>query len=371
VPAQISAPTPGTVLSTTAVTFSWNAVPGADQYWLDIGNSLGSGGLWAGALTATSQVVAGLPCDARTIYAQLYTHLNGGWQAPQRYTYTAASGCSAAITSPPPGSALTTTTVAFSWSAAPGADQYWLDVGTSAGTGDIWNGALTGTSQSVSGLPCDGRTIHAQLYAHRNGAWLSPARYTYTAPNNCMAQITSPAPGAILAATTITFSWNATSGADQYWLDVGNSVAVGDIWNGALTGTSQVVSGLVCDGRTIYAQLYTHRGGAWLAPQRYTYTAPAVCLAQITSPAPGSQLTAATVTISWSPASGADQYWLDVGNSVAVGDIWGGALTGTSQVVSGLACDGRTIYAQLYTHRNGAWLAPQRVTYTAKATCGP
>ena len=103
---------------------------------------------------------------------------------------------------------------------------------------------------------------------------------------------------------------------------------------------------------------------------RYTYTA-ANCIAQITSPTPGTTLSATSVTFAWSAAFGADQYWLDVGNSVGQGDLWGGALTGTSRLVSGLPCDGRTLYAQLYTHRNGVWLTPQRYTYTAKTTCGP
>jgi hypothetical protein len=105
----------------------------------------------------------------------------------------------------------------------------------------------------------------------------------------------------------VTFSWSAASGADQYWLDVGNSVGHGDLWGGALTGTSQLVSGLPCDGRTIYVQLFTHRNSAWQSPQRYTYTAPSVCLAQITSPTPGTTLSATSVTFSWSAAAGADQ----------------------------------------------------------------
>jgi hypothetical protein len=261
--------------------------------------------------------------------------------------------------------------VTFSWSAASGADQYWLDVGSSVGVGDLWGGALTGTSQVVSGLPCEGRTLYVQLFTHRNGAWQSPQRYTYTAPSVCLAQIASPTPGTTLSATSVTFSWSAASGADQYWLDVGNSVGQGDLWGGALTATSKVVTGLPCDGRTLYVQLFTHRNGAWQSPQRYTYTATSACMAQIVSPTPGTTLSATSVTFSWSAAAGADQYWLDIGNSVGQGDMWGGALTGTSQVVSGLPCDGRTLYVQLYTHRNGAWLSPQRYTYTAKTTCGP
>jgi hypothetical protein len=369
--AQIASPTPGTALSATSVTFSWSAVAGADQYWLDVGNSVGVGDISAGALTGTSQVVSGIPCDGRTIFVQLYTHRSGAWLAPQRYTYTAASACTAQITSPTPGTTLSATSVTFSWSASAGADQYWLDVGSSVGQGDLWAGALTATSQVVSGLPCDGRTLYVQLYTHRSGAWLTPQRYTYTAPSVCTAQITSPTPGTTLSATSVTFAWSAASGADQYWLDVGSSVGQGDLWAGALTATSQVVSGLPCDGRTIYVQLYTHRSGTWQSPQRYTYTAPSACVAQITSPTPGTTLSATSVTFAWSAAAGADQYWLDIGNSVGIGDLWSGALTATSELVSGLPCDGRTLYAQLYTHRGGGWLTPQRYTYTAKTTCGP
>src|ERR1039457_2938525 len=201
----------------------------------------------------------------------------------------------AVLLAPTPGSTLSSSSVSFSWNPAVGADQYWLDVGNSVGVGDLWAGALTATSQVVSGLPCDGRTIYAQLYTHINGAWLSPQRYTFTAPSGCVAQITSPTAGSVLTATTITFTWSAASGADNYWLDVGNSVGHGDLWAGALTATSQVVSGLPCDGRALYAQLYTHLNGAWLSPQRYTYTA-ASFIAQITSPTPGTTLSATSVT---------------------------------------------------------------------------
>ena len=372
--AVLQTPTPGSTLPASA-TFTWNAVVGADQYWLDVGNTVAVGDIWAGAIaTTTSQVVSGLPCDGRTIYVQLYTHLNGAWLTPQRYTYTAPTGCtatSAQIASPTPGTVLTGTAITFTWGAASGADQYWLDVGNSVGSGDISAGALTATSKMVSGLPCDGRTLYAQLYTHTNGAWLTPQRYTYTAPSGCtIAQIASPTPGTVLSGTTVNFTWGAASGADQYWLDVGNSVGSGDISAGALTATTKQVSGLPCDGRTIYVQLYTHRNSAWQTPQRYTYTAPSGCaVAQITSPTPGSVLAGNSITFGWASVAGADQYWLDVGNSIAVGDISAGALAGTSKVVGGLPCDGRTVFVQLYTHINGVWQSPQRYTYTAKTGC--
>jgi hypothetical protein len=370
--AVISSPVPGTTLSSTSVGFVWNPYSGADQYWLDVGSTVGGSDIARGATTETFQRVNGLPCDGRTVYAQFFTHISGAWQPPQRYTYTAPSGCIALLNSPTPGTVLPTA-VLFSWNSALGADQYWLDVGSAVGTGDIWRGALVATAQAVTDIPCDGRTVYAQLYTRNNGTWLPPQRYTYTAPAGCFAQIISPAPGALLPATTVTFTWNTASGVDQYWLDVGSAVGTGDIWRGALTGTSQSVTVIPCDARTLYVQLYSHRNGVWLAPARYTYTAPGGCVAQILSPTPGTILTATSVPFTWAAAAGADQYWLDVGSTLGGSDLWRGALTATSQLVAGLPCDRRTVYVQLFTHTNGAWQYAQlqRYTYTARPACGP
>src|SRR5262249_53823102 len=172
-----------------------------------------------------------------------------------------------------------------------------------------------------------------------------------------IAQITAPSPGITLPGGPITFAWTTAMGADQYWLDVGNSVAHGDIWAGALAGTSQTIDGLPCDGRALYVQLWTHINGAWQSPQQYTSPATSICavsVAQISVPAPGSTLADSSATFTWNAIGGADNYWLDVGNSVAHGDIWAGALRVTSQTVNGLPCDGRTLYLQLGTYVNGS-----------------
>jgi uncharacterized repeat protein (TIGR01451 family) len=368
--AVLASPTPGSTLVSTSVLFTWNLIPGADQYWLDIGTSAGIGDLWHGALTSTTQAVTGLPCDGRTLYVQLFTH-SGVWNTPQRYTYTAPSGCFAVMNSPSPGTVLSATTVTFAWSAASGADQYWLDVGTSPGHGDLSAGSTTSTSKTATGLPCDGRTLYVQLFTHVGGVWQTPQRYTYTADPACWAQMISPVPFTTLPATTATFTWGPVAAADQYWLDVGNSAGQGDISAGAMTTTSKTIAGLPCDGRTLYVQLYTSIGG-WQTPQRYTYTTMTGCaapLAQMSSPTPLTTLSGATVEFSWSAATGADQYWLDVGEASGRGDIYGGALSSTSHTVAGLPCDGRTLYVQLFTHVNGAWQVPQRYTYTAHTGC--
>src|SRR5262249_59327079 len=113
--------TPGTQLPLTSVTFTWNAVAGADGYWLDVGTMLAQGNICAtGQITTTSFTCEGIPTtgSASTIYVQLWTHSNGAWLTPpQQYTYIPPAGppSIAQITSPTPGTQLPGTSVTFSW----------------------------------------------------------------------------------------------------------------------------------------------------------------------------------------------------------------------------------------------------------------
>lgn len=166
-----------------------------------------------------------------------------------------------------------------------------------------------------------------------------------------------------------TFSWAPTAGADQYWLDVGSVVAVGDYYASATTGTSIAVTTLPCDGRPVYVQVWVHINGAWQPPTRSTYTAAAGCAA-LSAPVDGAFFSGTTVTFSWTAQAGADQYWLDVGNSIAQGDIFASATTGTSFSVADIPCDGRVIFVQLWTHSGGAWKNPGRYMFTAWGVCG-
>jgi hypothetical protein len=275
--AQMSSPAAGSTLSGANVTFSWSSAAGADNYWLDVGTSAGHGEISAGTTTATSKTVNGLPCDGRTLYVRLWTHLAAGWQTPFDYTYKAASNCAvdprAVLTAPAPGATLTDTTAAFTWTAGTGADQYWLDVGNTAGHGEISAGAVTATSKTVSGLPCDGRTLYVRLWTHIGAAWQAPADYTLKSCTATRASMATPVPGSRFTGSTVTFTWTAFGAADAYWLDVGNAAGQGDISAGQTAATSRTVSGIPTDGRVIYVRLWTRVSGVWQIPADYTYQA--------------------------------------------------------------------------------------------------
>jgi hypothetical protein len=184
----------------------------------------------------------------------------------------------AAITSPLKGSTLAGNSVTFSWTAGTGVTNYWLDVGTAAGQGNVAaSGAITGLSFVVTGLPADGTTtVHAQLWTFIDGMWKTPERYAYTAgTQDNRAVLIAPAPGSKLSGASVTFSWTAgASGTTNYWLDVGTVAGQGNIAaTGAITGLSFTVTGLPVDGSIVHAQVWTFKGGAWLTPTKKTYVA--------------------------------------------------------------------------------------------------
>ena len=87
------------------------------------------------------------------------------------------------ITSPAPGSTLSSTSATFQWTAVTGADQYDLVISNANGGsyGDLRGSSpQSGTSAQVSNLPSDGRQIKATLWRRKGGEWKS-ADYLFTA----------------------------------------------------------------------------------------------------------------------------------------------------------------------------------------------
>jgi hypothetical protein len=184
--ATMTSPAPGSTLPGSSVTFSWTTGSGVSQYYLFIGNSLGGSDLYAASQgLATSGTVNGLPTDGRTIYVRLWSYVASGWQYND-YSYIASSVATpAAMTSPTPGSTLPGATVTFSWNTGTGVSQYYLYVGNSSGSGDLYAASLGGsTAATVSNLPTDGRTLYVRLWSYTNLGWLF-RDYTYTAATSC------------------------------------------------------------------------------------------------------------------------------------------------------------------------------------------
>ena len=368
--ASITSPTPGSTLTSASTTFTWNAGPaGTTGYGLNVGTSLGGADLVnVGPLSGTSTTV-NLPTNGTTIYVRLWTIVNGSTYFYNDYTYTEFSQSASAITSPVPGSTLTSASTTFTWNAASGSvTGYGLNIGTSPGGADLVNiYPLSGASTTVN-LPTKGATIYVRLWTVFNGATFLYNDYTYTEFSQSASAITSPSPGSTLTSASTTFFWNAgPAGVTGYGLNVGTSPGGADLVNiGPLSGTSATVT-LPTNGATIYVRLWTELSGNIYLYNDYTYTEFAQP-ATMTSPSNGSTLTGASTTFTWNAGSaGTTGYGLNVGTSPGAADLVNiGPLSGTSVTVN-LPTNGTAIYVRLWTILNGTTFLYNDYTYTEAA----
>lgn len=387
--AELTAPPPSSTLTTSTVTFQWTGGTGVAQYGLHVGTSAGADNLFSrSGVTSLSTTVSGLPTDGRTVYVRLWSEINGSWLYHD-YTYATASQGSSAVraelTTPPPASTLTASTVTFQWTGGTGVTQYGLHLGTSVGANDVFTqNGHRGLSATVSGLPTDGRTLYARLWSEINGSWVY-RDYTYTAGSagsgsgsgtaTGPGQIAAPPPGSTLTASTVTFQWTGGTGITEYWLYVGTSHGANNLFSQGGSGLSATVSGLPTDGRALYLTLFSH-GSTWTS-RDYTYNTASqgasAVLAELTAPPPSSTLTASTVTFQWSGGTGVTQYRLHVGTTPGGNDVFSqSGHGGLSATVAGLPTDGRTLYVRLWSLINGSWQSRDYSYATAAAiTTGP
>lgn len=277
----ITSPTPPGPLSGASQTFTWSAGSGATAYWIDAGSSAGGNQYFQSGNIGNvlTENVTGLPTNGSTVYVTLYSLVSGIWLS-NSYTYTAfnVSGAAGVITTPTPGSTLTSSTVTFSWTAGAGASAYWLDVGSTPGGNQYYQSGNLGNvlTTTVSGLPTDGSTIYVTLYSFIGGSWSGNA-YTYTALNASgnLAVMQSPTPGTFINGTSATFTWSVDPNATGYWLDISAVTPGGnDVFQSGNLGanTSVTVNSLPGSGTTtLYVTLYSLVGGQWLS-HSYTYT---------------------------------------------------------------------------------------------------
>jgi hypothetical protein len=365
--AVLTSPAPSGTLPGPSATFQWTAPTGATNYTLWLGSTgVGSNNLWgSGATTGTSVTFSALPTNGETIYARLFTTLNGA-SVHNDYTYTAASA--AVLTSPTPGNILPGASATFQWTAAPGASTYTLWLGsTGVGSNNLWgSGATTARSVTFNGLPTNGETIYARLYT-TYGSVQVHTDYTYTASTvDTPAALTSPAPGSTLPGTSATFQWTAPAGATAYNLWLGSTgVGSNNLWgSGSTTGTSVTFSSLPTNGETVYARLFTTFNGVTLHTD-YMYTT--VSAAVLTSPTPTSTLTSASQTFQWTTVSSATQYSIWTGTSVGANNLGysQGGTTSTSFTLNSLPTNGETIYVRLWTSFPSGGLGHNDYTYKA------
>ncbi len=281
-------------------------------------------------------------------------------------TFTAAPAFPPSMSTPAPGSTLTSSTVTFIGGTTPQDVAHSLWVGTALGTKDLHFGPMTGNTQEVSGLPTSG-TIYVRYWTTddpntSNGAAWVFTEHTYTMN---VPPVTHPlsvnlagsgtgtvssSPAGITCGSTCTATYN-----------VGTTVTLSATPTSGSTFDSWSVGGCSGSGTCVVTMTQANTVTA-------TFTAAPVFPPSMASPAPGSTLTSTTVTFigGTTPQDVAHSLW--VGTTAGSNNLHAGPMTGNTQVVSGLPNNG-TIYVRYWTtddpntSNGAAWVFTEH-TYT-------
>jgi hypothetical protein len=389
---RVTDPVPGTTLQGSTVSFTWSS-GGAPvtEWWLYAGRSAGASDLYdsrslGAALSAT---VAGLPTDGSKVWIRLFFRLFDNWRH-RDFEFTAGAPSLPAIATPSPGSTLAGASATFSWSAN-GASilEWWLYVGTTLGGAELHDSKSLGAqlSTTVSGLPTDGRQIFVRLWFRDASAWRFLDVQYQACSGSCGSGggatpiVTSPAPGSTLAGASATFSWSANGASIlEWWLYVGTTLGGVELYNSNSLGTqlSTTVSGLPTDGRQLFVRLWFRDASAWRFVDVQYQACSGSCgsggaTPALTSPAPGSTLTGASATFSWS-ANGASvlEWWLYVGTTLGGAELYNSNSLGTqlSTTVSGIPTDGRQLFVRLWFRKASGWDSLDAQYLACSGSCG-
>jgi hypothetical protein len=223
----------------------WSAIGSSDTLWIEpVGTGVctyslspTSASSSASSGSGSFSVTAGSGCSwsASTAHSWIHTTSSGSGNGTVSYTYDANTSTSSrsgtitaggqtftltqagtvstpAITSPSPGSTLSSSSATFQWSSGTSVTEFFFYVGTSLGTNDLY-GQSQGLNQSVTvnNLPVNGSTLYVRLWWQIAGLWYT-ADYTYTAATSCSYGISPSSASPSASSGSGSFSMTAGSG---------------------------------------------------------------------------------------------------------------------------------------------------------------
>jgi hypothetical protein len=365
---NLTSPGNGASVIGTSVTFQWSPSSGATNYWLSVygaGNYL----INKAVGNVNSDTEVGFPNNGTTYIWMVAAGNGAGWtSASTARTFVNGSVVPMApsIISPTNNAQVAGTSVTFQWSASSGATNYWLAVTKASDNSVVINKAVGNvTSDTETGFPNDATVYNWFVAAGNSAGWSSASRTTFI--NGIVSLppapvLVSPPDGANLSGTSVTFQWNASSGATNYWLAVtrvsNNSVvitkAVGNV-------TSDTETGFPNDG-TAYKWVVAagNKAGWSSASTTRTFTnGPPITIPPsptLTSPADGANVSDTPITFQWAASSGATNYWLAVvkasDNSVIINKAVGNA---TSYVETSFPNNGTTYRWVVAAGNSAGW----------------
>ncbi len=392
-------PDDGTFVSGDRIGFRWESSAGATRYYLEIASDPS----WQPNAVKFSQEVGavtyyedtGYTDDGTTYYWRVRAGNAAGWcpvseaNARSQSLVNLAAPPAPALSSPADAAVLSGTSTKFSWGTAASATKYRLEVNTDPGWGEgtrLYYGEVAGTSQNVSGFPNDpsrGVTYYWRVWAGNAAGWCTDGdanangRSLTNAGLPSAPTLSSPADGAGMPGSSITFRWNPSAWAARYMIEVNTSpdwgadtikfrTELGDV-------TEYTDTGYVDDGTVYYWRVRAGNHVDWCpTAQANANSRSFVDVGIPAAPAPKSPSMGATVpgtsaTFQWERSATATSYKIEVNTDPAWSEAtrhFYNETSGTSATVTGFPADptGTTYYWRVWAGNPAGWCADSAAT---------
>lgn len=360
-----------TAQSSSTINVSWTSTPGAQSYTLY--RSTASGGPYSslGSITTTNYSNSSLASNTAYYYEVRSDNI---WGTTAYSTYSGATTWLSTPTSPS-ASALSDTSIQISWSSVSGATGYKIFRSATSG------GALVQIGTSASTTYADNGRSSNTAYYYKIKAYNATVESDYSSESSATTVVS--APGGLAASSIVqtgaTLAWSASIGAASYQLQVSTSGSFAStVYNqSSLVGTSQAVGSLTAANTYYFRVNATNTNGTstWSSTQSFATLPNPPNSPTLSSPADAAIDRPTSLSLSWSAASGAITYHVQLSTSAAFSSLVleDSALSGTSRSVGPLSTS-TTYYWRVRAKNSGgtsAWSSTRSFTTVPAASGAP
>jgi len=317
-------------ISTSSALLSWTAASGAINYSVDYKLSTASTWIFANSTTSLSLTISGLN-PGKAYDWQIRTNCNSDSSSFAQSQFSTTCGVPTNLTS----STITATNVTLNWASVSGATGYSVEYKLASSS--TWGGTSNTTSTSItlsslnSGVVYDWRV---KTNCTSNGSSFSQAGFTTLCANP------SGLASNNITTNSATISWASVSGASTYTSEY--KLSSDTVWIGATTSSAIFKNLSSLNSSSIYD--WRIKSNCSVNSSNF-YQANFTTLCNLPSNLSTSNLTATSVTLIWTAASGASTYTIEYKLSSA--STWIGTSTAStnsfslSGLSSGLSYDWR------------------------------
>ncbi|OLD69707.1 MAG: hypothetical protein AUI33_08895 [Ignavibacteria bacterium 13_1_40CM_2_61_4] len=381
----LASPPNSSVNQPSTLTLSWGSVAGADAYGLQLStnSSFGTPAVDDSGVVSTSRSVG--PLANNTTY---YWHVRarnsagwGSWSVSWSFTILPATPGIPTLISPANASVDQPTTLTVLWRALPAVSSYRLQVSLdSLFVATVLDDSLVAdTSRQVSSLA--NKTKYFWRVRGKNaagtGGWSGIWNFTTVPALPGPPALIAPPNGASNVPTTVSLSWNASTGATSYRVQLSADQTFGSTIfdSSGITATSVTPRGLLTSTLYYWRVDAANAAGTtgWSSVWSFTTVPAPPPTPALQSPPNNATGQPTSLSLIWSPSAGASAYrlQLSVSSIFATTVIDDSSITDTSRQ-SGALSNGTPYYWRVEARNAGGWSgwSPAWTFTTSPATPG-